>query len=163
VFPVEIPPLRQRKEDISHIVEVILNKLNKSHQKEVHDIHSDVLEAFRSYSWPGNIRELENLLERAYIVENASMLTSAGFPNELFVSASPSPSELIDSSRTLAEIRRKGIEDIERRYLRELLARNRGKIKDSAEAAGITTRQLHKLLTKYGIRKEDFKSNSSHK
>jgi DNA-binding NtrC family response regulator len=163
VFPVEIPPLRQRKEDIPHIVEVILSKLNKSHQKEVHGMHPDVLEAFRSYSWPGNIRELENLFERAYIIEDSPMLTAAGFPSELLAAASPSPVKLIDFSRTLAEIRRKGIEDIERRYLRELLVRNRGKIKDSAEAAGITTRQLHKLLTKYGIRKEDFKSNSSHK
>lgn len=163
VFPVEIPPLRQRREDISHIVEVILSKLNKFHQKGVHDIHPDVMEAFRGYSWPGNIRELENLLERAYILEDSSMLTSAGFPSEFLATASPSPDDLMDSSRTLAEIRRKGIEDIERRYLRELLAHNRGKIRESAEAAGITTRQLHKLLTKYGIRKEDFKSNSSHK
>ena len=121
------------------------------------------MEAFRGYSWPGNIRELENLLERAYILEDSSMLTSAGFPSEFLTTASPSPDDLMDSSRTLAETRRKGIEDIERRYLRELLAHNRGKIRESAEAAGITTRQLHKLLTKYGIRKEDFKSNSSHK
>jgi DNA-binding NtrC family response regulator len=106
---------------------------------------------------------LENLLERAYVIEDSPMLTSAGFPGELFAATSPSPDEPINYSRTLAEIRRKGIEDIERRYLRELLAHNRGRIKESAAAAGITTRQLHKLLTKYGIRKEDFKSNSSHK
>jgi DNA-binding NtrC family response regulator len=163
VFPVEIPPLRQRKEDIPHIVEVIISKLNKFHQKGVHDVHPDVMEAFRDYSWPGNIRELENLLERACIIEDSSMLTSANFPSELLANASSSASELMDSSRSLAENRRKGIEDIERRYLRELLAHNRGKIRESAEAAGITTRQLHKLLTKYGIRKEDFKSSSSHK
>ncbi|MHC4133301.1 MAG: sigma-54-dependent Fis family transcriptional regulator, partial [Planctomycetota bacterium] len=57
----------------------------------------------------------------------------------------------------LAEARQKAIEDFERKYLKELLVLKRGKIKDSAEAAGITTRQLNKLMVKYGIRKEDFK------
>ena len=66
VFPIQVPPLRDRLEDINHIVEVILRKLNKFHPKEINDVHADVIEAFTSYSWPGNIRELENLLERAY-------------------------------------------------------------------------------------------------
>ena len=58
---------------------------------------------------------------------------------------------------TLAEVRRKSIADIEKRYLRELLSQKNGKISDSAAAAGITTRQLHKLMTRYGLRKSDFK------
>jgi two-component system response regulator AtoC len=59
---------------------------------------------------------------------------------------------------TLAEARRRGVEIFERRYLEELLSQNRSKIKDSARAAGISTRQLHKLLTKYGIKKEAYKT-----
>ncbi len=158
VFPVEIPPLRDRIEDIPHLVEVILGRLNRLHLKHIHQIQPDVLEAFKGYSWPGNIRELENLIERAYIIENSSRLTQQSFPGELFTSASSSAIVPVDSTLTLAEVRRKGVEDIERRYLKVLLAHNRGKIKESAEAAGVTTRQLHKLLAKYGIRKEEFKS-----
>lgn len=157
VFPVEIPPLRERKEDIPHIVEVLLARLNKFHLKEIHDIRPDVMEAFKSYHWPGNIRELENLLERAYIVENTSVLTPDGFPKELLEFGASIATVRLDSSLTLAEVRRKGIADIERRYLKEILAVNRGRIKDSAGVAGITTRQLHKLLTKYDIKKEDYK------
>ena len=157
VFPIQIPPLTERLEDISHIVEVILRKLNKFHLKEINDVHADVVEAFRSYSWPGNIRELENLLERAYILEDSSVLSPESFPGELFTAGSFPRAEL-DVSQTLAEARRRGIEDLERRYLQELLARNKGRIKESASVAGVSTRQLHKLLTKHGIKKEAYKN-----
>jgi len=158
VFPIELPPLRERIGDIPHLVEVFLKKMNKFDQKEIHDIHPQVLEAFKNYSWLGNIRELENLMERAYILETSFVLTPESFPGELFESEATSASVSVDTCLTLSEMRGKGVEDIERRYLKELLAQNRGKIKDSADAAGITTRQLHKLMKKYGIRKEEFKA-----
>jgi DNA-binding NtrC family response regulator len=158
VFPIEIPPLRDRPEDIPHLAEVFLKRMNKFSSKEIHDIHPHVMEAFRRYSWPGNIRELENLMERAYILETSSLLTPESFPSELFESQVPSASVFFDTQLTLTEVRHRGIEDIERRYLKEVLAKNQGRIKDSASVAGVTTRQLHKLMTRYGIRKEDFKS-----
>jgi DNA-binding NtrC family response regulator len=159
VFPIEIPPLGERVEDIPHLAEVFLKKMNKFNQKEIHDIHPQVLEAFRNYPWPGNIRELENLMERAYILETSFVLTPESFPSELFESEAPLASVSVDACLTLSEMRSKGVEDIERHYLKELLAQNRGKIKDSSTAAGITARQLHKLMKKYGIRKEEFKSS----
>jgi DNA-binding NtrC family response regulator len=158
VFPIEVPPLRDRPEDIPHLVEVFLKKMNKFSSKEIHDIHPHVLEAFRRYSWPGNIRELENLMERAHILETSSLLTPESFPSELFESKLPSASVFFDTQLTLTEVRHKGIEDIERRYLKEVLAKNQGRIKESASVAGVTTRQLHKLMKRYGIRKEEFKS-----
>ena len=97
-------------------------------------------------------------MERAYILETSSILTPESFPAELFESDLALATLPVDSSLTLAEVRRKGIEDIERNYLKELLARNKGKVKESAEAAGITTRQLHKLMAKYGIRKEEYRT-----
>ena len=57
----------------------------------------------------------------------------------------------------LAEVRRRGVEEIERCYLKEVLDKYLGRINKSAEAAGITTRQLHKLMKKYGLKKEEFK------
>ena len=157
VFPIEVPALRDRVSDIPYIMEVILKKLNKSHPREIHDIHPDVIEAFKLYSWPGNVRELENLMERAYVLEETSVLTAVGFPDELFTQNTLQLQLEPDLSMSLAEARRKGVEDLERRYLEALLARNMGKIKESADAAGISTRQLHKLLTKYAIKKEDYK------
>jgi DNA-binding NtrC family response regulator len=127
VFPIEIPPLRERLEDIPHFVEVFLDKMNRFHAKDIHHVDPRVIEAFQNYPWPGNIRELENLIER-------------------------------DTGLTLAEVRRRGLAEIEKDYLKDLLAQYHGKIKDSSKAAGITTRQLHKLMKRHGVRKEDFKS-----
>ncbi len=63
----------------------------------------------------------------------------------------------LDTALTLATIRRRGVETIERQYLKGLLAENEGRIGKTAQAAGISARQLHKLMTKYGIRKEEFR------
>jgi DNA-binding NtrC family response regulator len=158
VFPIEISPLRDRKEDIAHFVEVFLKKMNKFNSKEIYHVHPAVIEAFQGYPWPGNIRELENLIERAYILETTSLLRPESFPSELFEAPSLSRDVEVDPSLTLSEARREGLVSIERNYIREQLLRNKGKIKDTAKAAGITTRQLHKLMRKHSIRKEDFKS-----
>ncbi|MCG2759048.1 MAG: sigma-54 dependent transcriptional regulator [Desulfobacteraceae bacterium] len=158
VFPLEIPPLRERMEDIAYIVEIILKRLKKFDVKEIHDVHPHVIDAFGKYSWPGNIREMENLIERAYILEESPTLMPESFPNELFTS-NPSPIQVKPNiSLSLAEVRHRAIEQSEKFYLRELLTANRGRIKGTAEAAGISSRQLNKLMKKYGIRKEEFKT-----
>jgi len=161
VFPLEIPLLRERMEDIAYIIDVILKRLKKFDLKEIHDVHPHVIDAFGKYSWPGNIRELENLMERAYILEASPILTPESFPNELFTS-DLSPVQVKGISLSLAEVRHRAIEQSERFYLRELLTANRGRIKETAEAAGISTRQLHKLMKKYNITKEEFKTLSSY-
>jgi DNA-binding NtrC family response regulator len=158
VFPLEIPPLRERMEDITYIVEVILKRLKKFDLKEIHDVHPHVIDAFGKYSWPGNIRELENLMERAYILEASPILTPESFPNELFTSDLSPVQVKAGISLSLAEVRYRAIEQSERFYIRELLTANRGRIKESADAAGISTRQLHKLMKKYSITKEEFKT-----
>lgn len=163
VFPIDIPPLRDRLGDIPHLIEGFLKKLNNFNSKGIYHINSDVLEGCKHYAWPGNIRELENLIERAYILETSSKLTSASFPAELIKSGVSPPTPSADSSLTLAEARRKHLEHFERNYLKELLTQQKGKIKDSAHVAGITTRQLHKLMAKHGIRKEVFKLPIVHK
>ena len=160
VFPIELPPLRERIEDLSYFIEKFMKRMNRLNTKEIHHIHPRVIGALKDYAWPGNIRELENLMERAYILETSSVLTPESFPGELFESETLSATVSVDAGLSIAEVRRKGIEDIERNYLKEQLAQNRGKIQNTAEAAGISTRQLHKLMTKYGLRKEEFKSES---
>jgi DNA-binding NtrC family response regulator len=158
VFPIEIPPLKERLEDIPFLVETFLNNLNQFSLKEIRRTHPMVIEAFKKYPWPGNIRELENLVERAYILEASSLLTPESFPNELFEIEATSVFMPIGKQLKLAEVRQQGVEEIERNYLRDVLARNRGKINDSASDAGISCRQLNKLMNKYGIRKEEFKA-----
>ncbi|NCO59251.1 MAG: Fis family transcriptional regulator [Deltaproteobacteria bacterium CG_4_8_14_3_um_filter_51_11] len=157
VFPIEVPPLRERKEDIPHLVECFIRDINGKYSKGIFKIDPEVLEAFDQYDWPGNIRELENLVERAYILEESSVLTSASFPAEIFGEQGKGILPEIDISLPISAVRKKAVEAVESSYLKAMLARKEGRLNRSAEAAGITTRQLHKLLAKYGIRKEDFK------
>jgi DNA-binding NtrC family response regulator len=158
VFPIEIPALNERVEDIPLFIETFLRNLNNFSLKKIHSTHPHVLGAFSRYSWPGNIRELENLIERAYILETSDILTPESFPNELFESESTPVFIPSSENLTLTQARQRGIEEVERNYLKDVLTHHRGKIGESAKAAGISTRQLNKLMNKYGIRKEEFKS-----
>ncbi|MBN2254325.1 MAG: sigma-54-dependent Fis family transcriptional regulator [Deltaproteobacteria bacterium] len=157
VFPLEIPPLRDRLEDVPLFVSTFIAKLNKFYSKEIHDIHPAVVEAFEDYSWPGNIRELENLVERAYIIEQSSVLSPESFPGDLFITAGDQQAMKVDTSVTLAEARRIYMGEIEATYLRGVLSLYGGRINETARAAGITTRQVHKLMKRYELKKEDFK------
>ena len=157
VFPIEIPPLRDRIQDLPLFLDYYLNKLNMLYRKKIAGIRPVVVEALRHYSWPGNIRELENLIERAYILEETDQLSPESFPIDLFENEAPATILPLDTCLPLAEARKRAIEAFERQYLKDLLIRNHGKIKKSAEEADVTTRQIHKLLTRHGLHKEDFK------
>jgi DNA-binding NtrC family response regulator len=161
VFPLEIPSLQERSEDIPDWVNYLIEWFNKLYFKEIQDVDPLVVKALQEYSWPGNIRELENVIERAYILETTSTLRAENFPQELFGDIN-NPAEIaMDITLPLAEVRRQSLEHIERQYLKELMSKHLGRINQAAEAAGITTRQLHKLLSKYRIRKEEFKPSQA--
>ena len=157
VFPIELPSLKERKEDIPVLIEQFLKELNAKHGKNLQDVHPNVVAALQNYDWPGNIRELENLLERAYILETSHVLTPENFPADLFETDTPAALLPIDTSMALAEARQMAVEDFERQYLKELFSRTKGKVNLAAQEAGISTRQLNKLMAKHGIRKEIFK------
>lgn len=159
VFPITIPQLHERKEDIPLFIGAFLKKFNKLNSRDIQGVHPTVMAALKQYDWPGNIRELENLIERAYILETTPELTPESFPSELFDAAELTTEVPIDTSETLDAVRKKGIAEIERRYLKEVLSRNNGKINASAAEAGIGTRQLNKLMHKYSLEKGTFKKN----
>jgi DNA-binding NtrC family response regulator len=157
VFPIELPALRERPEDIPHLIQGFLSKMNTYESKKINKVHPMVEEALYRYSWPGNIRELENLIERAFILERSDTLTPESFPGEILESSLTSTSRPVDINLALSEARNRVVEDFEQNYLKELLTVNNGRIQDTARSANITTRQLHKLMTKHGLRKEQFK------
>jgi DNA-binding NtrC family response regulator len=144
--------------DMEQLIEVFLARLNKFSPRNIRAVHPEVLEAFKKYHWPGNIRELQNLIERAYIIEKSPVLTKESFPGELFdASVSHSPVAPLDITLTLAEVRRNALDDIERSYLKQLLTAHCGRIKDTARRAGVSNRQLFTLMKRLGLRKEEFK------
>ena len=160
VFPIEVPALRDRRDDIPGFVESFLDRLRRYHQKEIRGIADEVMDAFSRYHWPGNVRELENLLERAFILETSETLTSRGFPAELFGRRSEEEGVRPADGETLAEVRNRAASSAERRYLERQLDLHGGRIDATAKAAGVTVRQVNSLMRKHGIRKEAFRPPS---
>ncbi|NTW44228.1 MAG: sigma-54-dependent Fis family transcriptional regulator [Anaerolineaceae bacterium] len=157
IFPVDIPPLRDRLEDLSNLIELFLENLNLRYSKNIHRLHPSLNEVLKAYDWPGNVRELENILERAYLLEKTDMLIPEHFPSEVLSRDCTVPIQLSNEELSLAEARSIALEKFEQLYIKNLIARNKGKIALSAAKANITPRQLNRLMARYGIRKEDYK------
>jgi transcriptional regulator with GAF, ATPase, and Fis domain len=163
VFPIHLPPLRERREDIMALADHFLGQLNSMYGKGIVQLHPRVVAALLSHHWPGNIRELENLLERAYLLEQTRELNPRSFPAELLdLENVPLASISVDTTQTLAAVREAAVRQAEHTYLRRLLTANRGRIDRSAAQAGISVRQLNNLMHKYHLNKEDFKTPSEH-
>ena len=157
VFPVEVPPLRKRLDDLPGLVERIVRHHNALYPKDIEGVAPEVLEAFADYSWPGNVRELENVLERAHVLATDRVIGCDVIPSEIIAAVDGRSSPIVGPRGTLADVRRAAIDTAEQRYLAALLAKHRGRIDASAAEAGVTPRQLHKLLKRYAIKKERYK------
>ena len=96
-------------------------------------------------------------MERAYLLEKTDVLIPEHFPAELFSRDCTAPVQLPDEDLSLAEARGIALEKFEQLYIKNLIARNKGKIALSAAKANITPRQLNRLMARYGIRKKDYK------
>jgi len=158
VFPLRVPALSERTEDIPFLTDLFLKRLDKSGGKGIRSIDSNVIESLKYYPWPGNIRELQNVIERAYVLANGHALTADHFPEDITGSKSAARIVTVDSALSLSQVRRKAVEASEAAYLKELLAETHGKVRTASAKAGITPRQFSKLIGRYGIRKEEFKS-----
>jgi len=157
VFPIDIPPLRDRIEDLRHLVELFLKQLNNRYGKRIYSVHPAVMEAFKAYAWPGNLRELENVLERAYILETGSKLMPQRFPANLLGAEEFVTIKAPETDLPLSEARQRATAAFELGYLQNLLIRHTGRINRAAEAAEITPRQLNRLMSRYNMDKRDFK------
>ena len=104
VFPVKVPALKERTEDIPALIDHFVNKYGKKHGKTVTYISDDILQQMKAYPWPGNIRELENLIERAIIVSPKDLLLIPEFS-----SSSKTKSKIGNYTATLAEVQRNHI------------------------------------------------------
>jgi len=146
VFPIAMPPLRERRDDIPRLVQHFAAKAARKLGKTLEGIAPAFIEQASAYDWPGNIRELENLIERAMIMSDGTRLDAT----ELFSKASPSdkasPAAQADAT----------LEEIERAHIRRVLERTRWAIEGERGAArllGLNPSTLRGRLRKLGIRK----------
>jgi two-component system, NtrC family, response regulator GlrR len=140
VVKILIPPLRRRPEDIPALIERLLAAGGHDGAGVAALRAPGALAELQRAAWPGNVRELRNYVERCLFYGDAPPPADE-----------PPPSRDVDVDRPLAEARRRVVEQFERAYLQKLLARHQGRMKDTADAAGINRVHLYKLLRKLGV------------
>jgi DNA-binding NtrC family response regulator len=143
VIPVEIPPLRSRREDIPVLVEHFVRKHQQRTGKRIDRMEEGVVEKLRDYDWPGNVRELENTIERAVVLSTNGVISAAAI--SVIGPLARQPGNL--PSMKL----RTNIEWVEQETIRQALANAGGVKKEAADAMGISQRALSYYLTKYKL------------
>jgi DNA-binding NtrC family response regulator len=150
VFTIELPPLRQRKEDIPALVEHFLTtrQLGKARMR----VHPDAMQGLMSYHWPGNIRELANVIERAQILAEDNLITVDDLPESLYRPPPPASME----NPTAATI---NLAELERQAVQNALRTTRNNKVHAAKLLGISRRALYRLIVKYGLEDSEGGSN----
>lgn len=152
VIYIDIPPLRERLDDIPILCEHFIEKYNKELNKDIWLVSEEVLSYFQNYSWPGNVRELENAVESAmnYISEDEHVLKKEHFAsNRNIICSKPRTNlfKVIDEGKALPEL----MEDVEKKIIIQGLAGNNNNISQAARELGIKRQTLQYKLKKYGL------------
>jgi len=145
VIPVELPLLKDRKEDIPPLVDHFIRKYAELMEKKVKGISPTAMQKLMLHDWPGNVRELENIIEFAVAMTNSDTITE-----NLILQVKDGQEEL----PTLQEARAK----FEKKYIRNLLKITSGNVSKAAELAGKYRADLYNLMKKYDISPQEFKS-----
>jgi len=138
VVHIQVPPLRERPEDIPLLAEHFLRRYATETNKKIDSIHPEALEAMRRYPWPGNIRELENAIERAVVVGKSRQIKLGDLP-------------FIIPAGGAAEAGKLSLEEMERQHIARVLAAEGGNISNVAKVLGINRTTLYHKIKKYGL------------
>ncbi len=156
-FTITLPPLRERVEDVPVLAYHFLRKAEAKVNKKVERISAEALDLLKRYSWPGNLRELENIVERAVVLATDRAIQAAHLPLHIVEStplAMAGDEGLIAAKDRLTR-------EFERRAVIRLLRESNGNISVAARKARITRRNFHRLLLKYGIESRPFRSETT--
>lgn len=142
VVAVDLPPLRQRKGDIPLLVNHFLARYAAENDKAIGEISKEALELLTRYTYPGNVRELQNIVERAVVMARGAVVTCADLPAEV-QKAAPAPA---------ADTLPAQVEELEKKAIAQALGRAGGVQSRAAELLGLTERNLRYKLKKYGLK-----------
>lgn len=143
IIPIEVPPLRQRRDDIPLLVVHFLTHFCTRHRRAAKSIDADAMSVLTGSNWPGNVRQLRNVMERIVVTVSNEIVTANDLPNDLAVK-SDNPSTTV---RTLTEV----TEAAEREAIQAALATNDFHREQTAKALGISVRTLHYKMNRYGL------------
>ncbi|MEO8217062.1 MAG: sigma-54 dependent transcriptional regulator [Acidobacteriota bacterium] len=143
VVSVLLPPLRDRREDIPLLAQEYLGDESSRVNRNVHAIDPAAMKALREYSWPGNLRQLRNVIERAVVLAEGETITTDALAPEAW----PGPRELIERAGAEAWT----LDQLERRYVEEVLRQTRNRFSKAAAILGINRKTLLEKRKKYGL------------
>lgn len=156
VMPIFMPPLRDRLDDMENLVHYFIRRFSQKLSRPMQGVAPDALDALKRYRWPGNIRELENVIERAFIVENSPVITLASLPENIQqadgtgagISFPQGYSGPLDFDRFK--------EMTEKEFIMQALRANQGRINQTVAHANIPKNTLLRKIKRYGINVRDF-------
>jgi DNA-binding NtrC family response regulator len=153
VLPIVIPPLRERREDIMLLAQVFLERAAKNHHKRVKEFTPAALDVMTSYDWPGNVRQLENTVERLVILCRNGAIGVQDLPPEI-LGGSPFPGPGVDAAPASVESAgaRCEMRDIEKGAILNALSQSGGNVVRAASILGLGQATVYRKLKRYGIR-----------
>lgn len=166
VFRIDVPPLRERREDIAPLARAFLARLPARAGAAPLEISEDALRALEAYEFPGNVRELKSAIERAAIVETEPSIRRPSLPVEIrsgrapknsSESTSPAPAREF-AGQKLKDVLRRARDDVSRRYVAWLLDSTNGDVPEAARLAGIERESFYRLMRKLGVRAAEARS-----
>jgi DNA-binding NtrC family response regulator len=159
---ISVPPLRERKEDIPVLCEHLLERIARRLEWPVPSLSAEALDLLMRHDFPGNVRELENILEAAVIQAGGRAVEAEHLPAYLRGGAGrQNVSGPLRTADQLRQAKEAATRDLERRFVIQMLKEHRGVVKAAAEAAGMNRSHFHQLLAKLGIEGAEFKGNIS--
>lgn len=151
VMPIFLPPLRERVDDIEGLVRFFIQQFSKKQQRLITGIEPEALDVLKKYRWPGNIRELENSIERAFIIENSSKITLSSLPENIVLEARNRTSIPLAGKYSGPLDYDSFKEAAEKEFIESALRANDGKINKTVAHANIPKNTLLRKIKKYGI------------
>ena len=148
--------MRERTEDIPVLAHHFLQKAEAKVNKKVDRFAPEALDLLKRYPWPGNLRELENIIERAVVLATSRQIEVTLLPLHLQESV-PVP---MQPGESFLEAKERAVARVEREAIERFLGEARGNVSAAAKRAGITRRNLHRLIVKYGINMRSLRSET---
>lgn len=157
VVSIHLPPLRERGDDVTLLANYFLAKYNEQLKKFIQGFSDEAMGLLQAYSFPGNVRELENLIERAVMVSNGRVILPYAF-GELALSQASNSRTSSQASLTFADAREAALRTFERDFVVRQLRRHNGNVTEAARSSKMTRQNFQRLMKKFGVRSGQFRS-----